>query len=570
MGFDFCAVTLPDPNCQVLRFEGSYGLSAEYITEVNSVNPIRISHGPHAAPSSEAFLTGKPTQIVDTVTHPAFDLWSGVARDQGFVSMVSVPLMSREENIGTLNCYTIERHHFDEEIPLLAMLADQAAISITAATLRKQQAQSIHSLNVANASLEEQYELQRQATNIHDRLTAISLEGGGLAELAEVLSGILNKPLAIRSPEGQLLYSTNRGADAIPQVFSSKEVHVPALAFDSSPAIASIEVQSEAGIISSVSYAPVILQRETAAWICFPGSPSNLQPLELRAVEHTATVLALELLRSRAAAETEWRRSDEILSAILNGQIRDMRALLDRSRRLGHSISQLPHAVLVLRGSSVKDDLVRYRLADAFQFIADGQTHKPMLGIHQGYVVVFWPILNMDTRVWSDIVQTIRRACGIGETVEQILTAVISPVYDLDSYERAYRIGRGAVELAALRGMADEVFQLDELGMASIFLQFEDPTELDRYTHSVLEPLYSYEGNARVGSELFPTLVRLIENDLSASKTARDLYIHKNTVIQRRHRIEKLLHKNLSHVWDMSEIAIAVCIEEVLYNGIVV
>lgn len=203
MSYDFCAITMPDAASQVLMIEGSYGLSADYIREINATHPIRL-HGVHTpTPSIQAFTMGVPVQIEDFGSHPAMLVWRAAAKDQGFNSMIAVPLNSAGETLGTLNCYTRSTHHFTkEEESRLLMLADQAALAITTSRLRSQQAERIAVLNGLNESLEEQYELQRQADAIHDRLTALTLEGGGVRALGGALTEILIVPSRCARPTG--------------------------------------------------------------------------------------------------------------------------------------------------------------------------------------------------------------------------------------------------------------------------------------------------------------------------------------------------------------------------------
>lgn len=101
LSYDFCAITIPDSTSQVLVIEGSYGLSADYVREVNATHPIRL-HGVHTpTPSGQAFAMGIPVQIEEFGSNQAMLDWRAAARDQGFSSMISVSLSSADETLGT-------------------------------------------------------------------------------------------------------------------------------------------------------------------------------------------------------------------------------------------------------------------------------------------------------------------------------------------------------------------------------------------------------------------------------------------------------------------------------------
>src|SRR5699024_11153744 len=109
MGFDFCGVFLPDAAKKVLVVEGSHGFSPRYITEVNALHPIVLEEGATQAPSTRAYLSGEPVHVLDTEKDPAFSRWGKGAREQGFRSMIAVPLMVSGTSVGTLNGYSSRR-----------------------------------------------------------------------------------------------------------------------------------------------------------------------------------------------------------------------------------------------------------------------------------------------------------------------------------------------------------------------------------------------------------------------------------------------------------------------------
>jgi len=77
----------------------------------------------------------KPTQVEDVQTSARYTQ-AGVARREGLVSLLSVPLLFGGEAIGVLSVYTGERHVFsNEEVRILSALAELSAIAIEKARL---------------------------------------------------------------------------------------------------------------------------------------------------------------------------------------------------------------------------------------------------------------------------------------------------------------------------------------------------------------------------------------------------------------------------------------------------
>ncbi|MCB8948428.1 MAG: GAF domain-containing protein [Ardenticatenaceae bacterium] len=79
--------------------------------------------------------TGQPLYIANVQTDPRYR-GKELARQEGLISMLSVPLSVRDRVIGVFNCYTTESRQFGEEQQtLFATLANQTALAIENARL---------------------------------------------------------------------------------------------------------------------------------------------------------------------------------------------------------------------------------------------------------------------------------------------------------------------------------------------------------------------------------------------------------------------------------------------------
>jgi len=122
-----CSVRLLDQTRKRLELGASYGLSEEYLQK-----------GPVDADKSltEA-LKGKPVSILDVTKDPRVQ-YPEEAKREGIASMLAVPLVFREEVIGTLRIHTAKPHDFDsEEIEFASAIARAVSIAITNAKAYK-------------------------------------------------------------------------------------------------------------------------------------------------------------------------------------------------------------------------------------------------------------------------------------------------------------------------------------------------------------------------------------------------------------------------------------------------
>ena len=117
-----CSIMLLNPDKKELIIEATQSLSQEYMSKPNiSVNN---------SISGRAILQKRPVSVLDVTREPDF-LYPEMARKEGLCSLLSVPMMVKEDVIGIINCYTEKPHDFsEEETAIVQAVANQAAIAI--------------------------------------------------------------------------------------------------------------------------------------------------------------------------------------------------------------------------------------------------------------------------------------------------------------------------------------------------------------------------------------------------------------------------------------------------------
>ncbi|MGZ4569612.1 MAG: helix-turn-helix domain-containing protein [Blastococcus sp.] len=558
MDYRFCAVMLADPEREVLVIEGSCGLSAEYISRVNAEHPIILRpDDPDEAPSSRAFITQRAVAVSDISVAPNFRPWEGVARQQGFRSMIAVPLLVSGRALGTLNCYRDDIHEFGpEETDLLTTLAHQAAIAIETARLRDSEARTIADLRELNRSLAEQHALLQQGEQIHRELTAVALRAGGISSVSTALASLLHRPVLVEDPAGTPLAST-------PHEGRTVDAPDPANRDESHPLperLAEVPAWPAAALPGPRVMAPVLLGGELAARIWLPGSLAELGPLDHRALEQAATVSALELLRARTALEVEWRLSGELVGDLLSGNPTALATITSRAARLGHDL-RTPHATLVLK-SDPEQAADAHALLGAVRSASATVRPRPIVAAVADYVVALWPADGDDLAGCVTGADAMRRVIRRQTSAGTASVAVVRPCAALQDYAAAFRLARGAVELSQLRGRRDVTVTLADLGVYGLLLQLEDTRELSRFADDLLRPLREHD--ALRGTALLETVTTHLRHDLSTAATAAVLYVHPNTVGLRIRRAEELLGLSLSDVESLAQVKVALMVDDVL------
>jgi len=122
MDSKICSLWILDEKEKVLRIRATQAISEEYLKE----RSLKLGEGV----VGYVVQQNKPLAILDVLKEPRYKE-KELARKEGLVSMLSVPLSVKDKVIGVINCYTSYPHEFTEtERAVLTMVANQAAVCI--------------------------------------------------------------------------------------------------------------------------------------------------------------------------------------------------------------------------------------------------------------------------------------------------------------------------------------------------------------------------------------------------------------------------------------------------------
>jgi signal transduction protein with GAF and PtsI domain len=122
MNSKIVSVMLLDEEKQELRIEATQSLSDEY----KKKPPIKIGE----SVSGRAIKLRKPVAIFDVTKELGYG-YPKIAKAEGLVSMLAVPMLIKDKPIGVINCYTSTEHVFaEDEIFILQAIANQSAVAI--------------------------------------------------------------------------------------------------------------------------------------------------------------------------------------------------------------------------------------------------------------------------------------------------------------------------------------------------------------------------------------------------------------------------------------------------------
>jgi len=127
MNSKICSIMIIDPLKGELQIVATQSLSYAYRKKPN----LKIGE----SISGRAVKEQRPIAVKNVAEDPTYS-FPKIAREEGVCSLLSVPMMVKNQVIGVINSYTAVEHTFSqEEIHLLSAVANQAAVAIENTTL---------------------------------------------------------------------------------------------------------------------------------------------------------------------------------------------------------------------------------------------------------------------------------------------------------------------------------------------------------------------------------------------------------------------------------------------------
>ena len=502
MGTDVCSLYLLEPGGDQLLLTATNGLNENMVGRVH----MRVGEGI----TGWVARTREPAVAPDVSRDPHWKWVPGLDEDR-FHSMLSVPIESGPRLVGVLNAQAAERRDFNAgDIDFLRAIAGQVAGILERSELQRR--------------LEAQLAEIQLSHDIHERFTRLSLDGAGIAAILDAVGTLAGGPAALYSPDGYRVRGLGGAGDRMPARLSARGRN--ARDVDILPVRAGSDVLGLLG---------VGLDGEAPA-------PAG----RLRALEHGATVLAVELSKERAAAEVERRLRGDLVEEVLAGGLEPDEAerIARQAERLGHRV---PHRAWVLVLESDDDATEAALAAPGRQDSLDAALH----GLIRSRMPGALTLVRSASAVFlvpDDVAADLASAEKLATQVLAAAAPVMKPgsasvgvgnlATSVAELARSHVEARQALRLTRRAGGRGRVASYRSLGAFRLLLEVQSPEALRRFVGELLGPLLDYAQSR--DTPLVETLEALSGARWVRRAAARQLGIHINSMSYRVERIESL------------------------------
>ena len=232
-----------------------------------------------------------------------------------------------------------------------------------------------------------------------------------------------------------------------------------------------------------------------------------------------------------------------IMLDILYNQIFDVQEFNERLRLVQHDFS-IPHVVVVMEvryPDSARNNL-KYYMNAISEFISSEL--QEAIFLIQGFRAVFFAPVSKEEgsieKKCREIIEKLRKSYSDYHFV----IGIGSRINEIKKYNESYKQAQKMMEILLNKSMYDAVADYANLGLHYLILSQNSKKEIQYYCREKIGKLLEHDGVKN--GELLTTFEIYYGNKFNLTQTARDLYIHRNTLLHRLECIEELLSRDLS------------------------
>lgn len=377
-----------------------------------------------------------------------------------------------------------------------------------------------------------QFEALAYSQAIHQQLLAAALDQGGLNAILGELEKLTGGRALLKDAFGHALRP-----DELSLASSGKSV------------TKEVKVRTH-----REHYGTLMLAKPAGQW----------QELDEIAMQHAATLCALEYVKERAVTATEWRLRGDLADELLQGQLANEDQLEARSRMLGYPLAG-SHFIAALRageteqnqaaGLHQKINLLLKRLAEP-----KGLPYLPRERTTHLFVIL--PEQKASRQLLCDLAAQWQKL----DSLPALRISCSQPRERLTDLSGAAAEALFALHAYPLLAKSPKVLSYGELKGYQFFFPYHlEPAKLEELWRP-LAPIIAYDQKS--GQQLLDTLSVYLEHSMNGLKTSQALYIHRHTLKYRVQQIEAKTGLSLtdaSACWQLQLALMALRLYRLLY-----
>ncbi|MFD1772594.1 PucR family transcriptional regulator [Paenibacillus rhizophilus] len=417
----------------------------------------------------------------------------------------------------------------------------------------------------------------RNALKSHRQFSSLILKGQGIPEIVRDLAELLDSPVILLDQRMNLISASSHFReqayqDLLPQIRESAS-QLP----DEERTSVSFFTDTAPEALNYIAAHPIMTYQPQGFLLTLQHS-AELQPLPVMIMEQAANVISFELLKKQAVKERSRRYKNDLFTDIVNGFMTSEQELIHRGKRYGLS-ENLPSLCIVIKQD---DDLSRrgpaLPLSEEQQLSKREELYEVLKDAFRSRGHSFVLFSNKDQFVLILSVSKDKTApVDTERMLREQLIEICDDLYDREGISLSFGVGNPVDRLTDLPVTYKEAVEAWETAHSSKkrrFVQFYHVKkltdllrmlpveELKKYYNETFKELNRLDEKER--QDLMRTLVAYHDNNCQIAETAKQLFVHRNTVVYRLEKCEQLTGRKIRNTSDNLRFKVAYLMEQLI------
>ncbi|MGO4548368.1 PucR family transcriptional regulator [Paenibacillus sp. 2TAB23] len=472
-------------------------------------------------------------------------------------------LLSLVTNMAKVGCagLAIKTKRFLQEVPEdVLQCAERLQFPIIELSLE----QSLGDISNYSLShiLEKRTDELHYALTTHKQFSQMIMQGKSTEDVIEELSLLINSPVMLMNSHGGLLFhSSSMTEELYHGLLAELQAELTSPALHSSFRIALPTPTFKGTLYSSAELHPIATFQLEGFLIALTSDISkHFSNLTKHAMEQATNVIGLELMKKQAVKERSRRYKNEFFSDFVDGLITSEQELIHRSKNydlLGHPVYI---SVVAKRDTSFDPVRPASALETDGRFISERDRHYNLLKSEFSKLDLRFVLFTKNEYFCFLVALHASQDVTTGKEnkfIEQ-LKKMVSSLSELHGIPISMGIGNPVLQLPHIPLSYKEAIEALQSGYDARKKQFVQPyhaknfnnllrlipkEELKEYYEETFKDLLSIEGKER--SDLLKTLSTFYNTHCQLAETAKQLFVHRNTVTYRLDKCERLTGRDL-------------------------
>lgn len=449
----------------------------------------------------------------------------------------------------------IKTKRFLPEVPLIIKnLAEQLNLPVIELPLTLSLAEILNPI-ISSIAARQSYLLSR-SNEIHKTLTNVAIKGGGINAIIACLGKLTQCPVGCYDIHSSVLShwlpESIPGVDkkAFNQLDNLLLNHVPhneylqaKLSQAKKPYTQHLTVEGYELLLTSLA---IMSDNEFFGYISILQPTDAFLDINCMALEHTCTVAALDFLKRKAVSESHRLYSRDILEHILFGDLTNQATTETIAASKLSKAKLLECSVIEINESEGEVNLpvIAARLYKITQQLVSAKYPLSLVSERTGKIIVLiaftGALAQPDPEIYTELLESFKE-----HYTANISIGVGTAVTDIRSVRQSYQDALTCLTLGRTIKGYGQITHPHEIASYALL---ENSGTSSLLTHVYEATLAKLEASDSLHStELLKTLEKYLECDRNLTDSARELYIHRNTLTNRLERIQDITDLDFSN-----------------------